>query len=139
MIERMMHFKNMSCGFMSTTNRFGGVAWKDCFVHYRSVFSQCKGVPIGGLASAQYASVVLMYLERGVQWSDFPPCMRYRDNYLFLLDASLPSVSSDPGAYVADVCQRQWGCCCRLRGWVSRWKPPWKRPCVSQTVYQTWA
>ena len=55
----------------------------DCFVHYSSVFCECKGVPIGGSTSAQYASIVLMYLERGVSWDAFPLCMRYRDNYFF--------------------------------------------------------
>ena len=40
------------------------LTWNDCFVHCSSVFCQCKGVPIGSAACAQYVSVVLMYLER---------------------------------------------------------------------------
>ena len=78
------------------------LTWNDCFVHYSSVFCQCKGVPIGGSASAQYASIVLMYLERNVSWGSFPPCMRYRDNYLFYLRAS----DRNPGEYLAGVSER---------------------------------
>ena len=80
--------------------------WNDCFVHYNSVFCQCKGVPIGGSASAQYASIVfLMYLEEGVSSAAFPLCLRCRDNYFFHLDRSRPEVLHDCAAYLAAVAQ----------------------------------
>ena len=37
---------------------------------------------MGGSCSAQYASLVLNYMERNVDLSTLPPNCRYRDNYL---------------------------------------------------------
>jgi hypothetical protein len=65
-----------------------------------------RPLPIGGSASAQYPSTVLMYLERNVSWSTFPPRMRYRDNYLFYLRVSDPALLRDPGEYLAGVSER---------------------------------
>ena len=56
--------------------------FNDRLVNFSSVFSQQTGCPMGGSCSAQYASIVLNYLERSVDWSLLPPIVRYRDNYL---------------------------------------------------------
>ena len=68
------------------------IQWDLCFndrlVSFSSVFSQTTGCPMGGSCSAQYASRVLNYLERGVDWSTLPPICRYRDNYLLYVSPS---------------------------------------------------
>ena len=51
-------------------------------VNFSSIFAQQTGCPMGGSCSAQYASIVLNYLERSVDWTLLPPIVRYRDNYL---------------------------------------------------------
>ena len=54
-------------------------------VSFSGIHEQTTGCPMGGSCSAQYASVVLNYLECGVDWSTLPPICRYRDNYLVYL------------------------------------------------------
>ena len=54
---------------------------------------------MGGSCSTQYASLVLNYLERGVDWSTLPPICRYRDNYLVYL---APTWSPVPGSGIPD-------------------------------------
>ena len=56
--------------------------FNDRLVNFSSVFSHQTSCPTGGCCSAQYASIVLNYLERSVDWSLLPPIVRYRDNYL---------------------------------------------------------
>ena len=56
--------------------------FNDRLVNFSSVFSQQTGCPMGGSCSAQYASIVLNYLDRSVDWSLLPPIVRYRDSYL---------------------------------------------------------
>ena len=56
--------------------------FNDRLVNFSSIFAQQTGCPMGGSCSAQYASIVLNYLERSVDWTLLPPIVRYRDNYL---------------------------------------------------------
>ena len=77
------------------------IQWDLCFndrlVSFSSIFSQTTGCPMGGSCSAQYASLVLNYLERGVDWSTLPPMCRYRDNYLLYMS---PYWTPVPGSCV---------------------------------------
>ena len=55
--------------------------FNDRLVNFSSIFAQQTGCPMGGSCSAQYAGIVLNYLERSVDWTLLPPIVRYRDNY----------------------------------------------------------
>ena len=57
------------------------LAFNGRLVSFLGIHEQTTGCPMGGSCSAQYASLVLNYLERGVDWSTLPPICRYRDNY----------------------------------------------------------
>ena len=59
-------------------------------VSFSGIYEQTTGCPMGGSCSAQYANLVLNYLERGVDWSTLPPICRYRDNYLVYLAPTWP-------------------------------------------------
>ena len=56
-----------------------------CLVSFSGVYEQTTGCPMGRSCSAQYAGLVLNYMERNVDWSTLPPICRYRDNYLVYL------------------------------------------------------
>ena len=50
--------------------------FNDRLVNFSSIFAQQTGCPLGGSCSAQYASIVLNYLERSVDWTLLPPIVR---------------------------------------------------------------
>ena len=60
----------------------------DQFVHFTSILSQQRGVPIGGSASAQYACLVMLFLETNIDRSLLPPILRHCDNLLVFLSES---------------------------------------------------
>ena len=68
------------------------IQWDLCFnarlVSFSSIYNHTTGCPMGGSCSAQYASLVLNYLERDVDWSTLPPICRYGDNYLLFMSPS---------------------------------------------------
>ena len=64
--------------------------FNDRFVHFTSVFRQTTGTAIGGATSAQTSSLTLLYMEESLNRVGLPPCFRYRDNFLLLIDPSPP-------------------------------------------------
>ena len=63
-------------------------SFNDRFSHYSSVLAQTTGTPIGGSCSAQVACLTLLLLETKLHQlhPDFPPVLRYRDNFLVIPD-----------------------------------------------------
>ena len=64
-------------------------SFNDRFSHFSSMLAQTTGTPIGGSCSAQVACLTLLLLETKLRTlhPDFPPVLRYRDNFLVIPDS----------------------------------------------------